>query len=246
MEIVCCGSKAYNVQHQKFVDSHRWPKFKTLNTTSLRGAPVVHPPTLHRFVLGPFRGAVRVASMPAFIHSFIHSFLHSFIHSVILSFCQSVSQSVSPPFIRSSIHRSAYPRIPSFLPLQIQCGVKSSSFCPLTTPDLSPILISSKGCDDKGYRKDSSPSWDTAIFSQKRSHNETTRLGRSVAAVASMAFHKKPDVVRLGLWDGVRWPSPGDTIAPEMFSPAQRELPVHLFQYTHTHIYIYIYICIFK
>ena len=73
-----------------------------------RGAPVVYPPTLHRFVLGPFSGAVRIASMPAFIHSF--------------------SQSVSQPFIRSSIYRTAYPRIPSFLPLQIQCGVNSSSF----------------------------------------------------------------------------------------------------------------------
>lgn len=96
MEIICPASKIC------------W----LASLTSLRGAPVVYPPTLHRFVLGPISGAVRIAS----IHSFIHSASHSFI------------QSVSQPFIRSSIYRTAYPRIPSFLPLQIQCGVKSSSF----------------------------------------------------------------------------------------------------------------------
>lgn len=50
----------------------------------------MYPPTLHRFVLGPISGAVRIAS----IHSFIHSFSQPFIHSV------------SQPAIHSFIHLS--------------------------------------------------------------------------------------------------------------------------------------------
>ena len=137
MEIISCGSKAYNVQHQKFVDSHRWPKFKTL-----RGAPVVYPPTLHRFVLGPFSDAVRIASMPAFIHSFIQPAIHSF------------SQSASHSFVHPSIGRHT-PAYHPFFHCKFNAESSQALFRPLTTPDLSPILISSKGCDDKGYRKDS-------------------------------------------------------------------------------------------
>ena len=94
----------------------------------------MYPPTLHRFVLGPFSGAVRIASMPAFIHSFLPSFILSFCLSFCLSVSQLVSQSARHSFVHPSIGRHTRAYHPFF-----HCKFNAESSQALLFPVHSPL-----------------------------------------------------------------------------------------------------------